>query len=934
MKFPDKLKEHLRFQFVRDATLEFMVDFDGKDSLLVQFFLISASDRYQVIDPAALQGFPATVDRDHVRYIVSLASCETISSVISQPHMIHEDGSIEIRMNPSILGYLRTRQGVSESESCQRIRIIKEPMKPAILVDYLPGDGLIVDGGYTRPELPKDSSEPDKFQDEIDPGDPIGNRTFLSSRSLDVAVDERHVRFGETFVPLPRRLHSQITEEIQKDNIRIPEETIPEFFTRDLVLLESDMDAVLSESAKRIRIRDEEFRPYVHVKLLEGGWLDFKIEFGDDQYRIPSSLLFGASNEFKKVDDHTWMAVQQDIVTLTENGLEASGFEVTETGYRTHVTQFATIEEFIERIGGIKEVNEAYREFLETLTDFSLDAGFMLPEEIEEQLVSAGFELRRYQRQGIHWLDWLMDHHLHALLADDMGLGKTLQSILGLILNLRQRETGFERPNLVICPKSVIRHWAREIERCDPEVSVFEYIGEDRTIEMFASTGSSSPLPSNTTTGLNPSPKPIDSLPPASLTQETSSREAHTIFHPTVVISSYATITRDIELIRPIPLNYLILDEATKIKNPAAKRTKAIKSINSIHRIALTGTPIENRLSELWSVFDFLMRGYLGNFHHFQTAFEGPISEGDEDAADKLARRIRPFMLRRLKDEVEEQLPEKIDVLEYCELSEEQKVLYAEIQDMQVIPLRTALEKGERVNFTINILPILTKLKQVCDHPSLVNDVEKPYMGRSRKFDQVIRKIQEILRGGDQIVIFSHFLQMLDLIGYVLKERGISFMRVDGSTTNRQQYFDDFNEGKYEVALLSIQACGHGINLTGANHVIHVDRWWNPAVEDQATDRVHRIGQEKSVYVHRIITKGTLEERIHALLERKRLLSDLVIGAAIQEKLEWTRDDLIELLGPINAPETSEETTHRHGSPTDPVLIEHPSTGHHDLQHL
>jgi SNF2 family DNA or RNA helicase len=382
---------------------------------------------------------------------------------------------------------------------------------------------------------------------------------------------------------------------------------------------------------------------------------------------------------------------------------------------------------------------------------------------------------------------------------------------------------------------------------------------------------------------------------------------------PIVIISSYATITRDIEIVQDVPLNYLMLDEATKIKNPGAKRSKAIKRINSVHRIAITGTPIENRLSELWSIFDFLMKGHLGTFRGFTRHFGDPIEEGDGEAATRLARRIRPFMLRRMKEEVEEELPEKIDVLEFCELTEEQRVMYAQIQENQVAPIRTALEVGERVNFAMNILPILTKLKQVCDHPALLTsrkgtDPEgkkdasvESIMGRSKKFDRITRKIMEIQRGDDQMVLFSHFLAMLDLFEQVLTENGIPYMRVDGSTQNRQWYFDQFNDGKYCVALLSIQACGHGVNLTGANHVIHVDRWWNPAVEDQATDRVHRIGQEKSVYVHRIITKGTLEERIHELLEKKRLLADKVIGAALQEKMEWSKEDLIDLLRPFDS---------------------------------
>ena len=308
---------------------------------------------------------------------------------------------------------------------------------------------------------------------------------------------------------------------------------------------------------------------------------------------------------------------------------------------------------------------------------------------------------------------------------------------------------------------------------------------------------------------------------------------------------------------------------------------------------------MENRPAELWSIFDFLMKGHLGTYEGFMTRYEKPIMDGHQDSSAGLAKRIRPFILRRLKEDVAKDLPEKTEMEEWCGLTDEQKALYGQIQDTAVAPVRKALEEGRYVNYATSILPILTKLKQVCDHPALVTGKKQPILGRSEKFDLVVDKLSEFQEDEENTVLFTHFLGTLDLFQEHLDDQGTQYIRIDGSTRDRQGLVDRFNMGKTPVALCSIMACCHGINLLGGNHVVHVDRWWNPAIEDQATDRVHRIGQTKTVYVHKILTEGTLEEKIAALLEKKRGISDRVVGAATLGEMRWTREELLNILAPL-----------------------------------
>jgi SNF2 family DNA or RNA helicase len=346
-----------------------------------------------------------------------------------------------------------------------------------------------------------------------------------------------------------------------------------------------------------------------------------------------------------------------------------------------------------------------------------------------------------------------------------------------------------------------------------------------------------------------------------------------------------------------VPFRYVVLDEATHIKNPSSQRTQGIKALNGAHRVALSGTPIENRPAELWSLFDFLMRGHLGRFGTFQSRFEAPIMAGDGVATEALGKRIRPFMLRRRKDEVAKDLPEKIPMITWCELTATQRQIYGLLQS-RAEEVRGALQRGEQVSYTTQILPIITKLKQVCDHPALLH-AEIGLEGESEKFDLIVEKVKEIIEQDEQVVIFSHFLGMLDLIEKAVGKLQAPYIRIDGSVNNRQELVDRFNRREAKVALCSLRAAGQGITLTAANHVIHADRWWNPAVEDQATDRVHRIGQDKTVYVYHFLTQGTLEETIDALLEQKRDLADRVVAAADDTTMQWSREELLDILKPL-----------------------------------
>lgn len=823
---------------IKTLPLELYLDVDADGNQVINVYYVLDGRHYKIFDITKLWNYGEIVEINGRYYTISLNDLKLLLAIRSLNPIFRNDGALVCKLILSILHYLRSHKGnVRESERSKAVQISDEILQPALEVDYLSDKGLVVKAGYYDQKSNKLLKEGEIEKQEFE--------------------NRKYAKIGATFYPLPHDLDPKVQDLIAAGEKVISHDQIPEFFKRDLVLFKTQMRAVLTEEAARIKILDGPIEPLITIKVKSPGWLEFTVEYVIGDFKIPERIFKGRQKlGYIQADPTTWILADNKLPAKVEQKLEELGALKTECGYKLPLMCFSSLEEFIKEMGGLRVVEEEYQRFLEQLEGFEADEQFELSLNIEKALQHAGITLRPYQRAGIHWLTWLIRNHLHGILADDMGLGKTLQTILAM--RLVYETEPIKGSSLIICPKSVIHFWERELERLFPSWGeIYHGPYRDKTIWNHP--------------------------------------------EPRVYITSYETVVKDFEVLRRVPFFFVVVDEASYIKNPNAERTKVIKLLNAAHRIALTGTPIENRPSELWSIFDFLMRGYLGNYNAFINRYEKPLLNGtiDKNAAELLAKRIRPFVLRRTKNQVAKDLPEKIEMEEWCELTNEQRFLYNEIQHRLVSPLRKKLLAGEKIDVATSILPIITKLKQVCDHPAIINGDKHKIYERSEKFDLVMEKLAQILEHDENAVIFSHFLDMLDIFQIALEEKGVPFIRIQGDTQNRGFLIQSFNEGKARVALCSLGAAAHGITLTAANHVIHVDRWWNPAVEDQATDRVHRIGQDKTVYVYRILTQGTLEERICKIIEKKRKIAESVIGTVSSQEIRWTREELLELLKPL-----------------------------------
>ena len=467
--------------------------------------------------------------------------------------------------------------------------------------------------------------------------------------------------------------------------------------------------------------------------------------------------------------------------------------------------------------------------------------------------------LRPYQVRGFSWLSFLRQWGLGACLADDMGLGKTIQAIALILHDVEEGEGG--GPVLVICPTSVVGNWAREITRFAHSLHVLVHHGSDRaTGEEFA----------------------------------TQAGQAN------VVISTYALARRDEDTLREVEWTGIVLDEAQKIKNPAAKQTQAIRRLQAGYRMALTGTPVENRLSELWSVMQFLNPGYLGSQQSFRTRFARPIERyQDPEAAARLRKLVRSFILRRVKTDpaIIQDLPDKLENKVYCTLTAEQATLYqAAVEDAM-----RQVEEAEGIKRRGRVLSMLLRLKQICNHPAQFLGDGSSLPDRSGKLDRLGEMLEEVLSVGERALVFTQFAEMGALLQAHLQELlGGEVLFLYGGTPAKQRdrMIARFQEEEHgpEIFVLSLKAGGLGLNLTRANHVFHYDRWWNPAVEDQATDRAFRIGQTKDVWVHKFVCAGTLEERIDELIESKKALAQSVVGTGEAWLTELTTDQLRDLV--------------------------------------
>ncbi|BAQ65807.1 DEAD/DEAH box helicase [Geminocystis sp. NIES-3709] len=473
-----------------------------------------------------------------------------------------------------------------------------------------------------------------------------------------------------------------------------------------------------------------------------------------------------------------------------------------------------------------------------------------------------GFEgnLREYQKAGFSWLYFLEKWNLGACLADDMGLGKTIQ-LIAFLLTLKEQEL-LTKPNLIVCPTSVLNNWEREIKKFAPSLKAIIHHGEQRS-------------------------KGKEFL-----------KEAEKI---DIIITSYALIYRDFDTLNMVEWQGVILDEAQNIKNPQAKQTQAVQDLKSEFRIALTGTPVENRLSELWSILQFLNPGYLGTQQFFQRRFTIPIEKyGDQHSLQILRSLVQPFILRRLKTDknIIQDLPEKQEMNVYCGLSSEQAQLYQNLVD----------ESLEKINETTGIkrhglvLTLLMRLKQVCNHPAhLLKEEKLDFSPRSGKLLRLEEMLEEVVAEGDRSLIFTQFTEWGNLLQPYLKQKlGVEVLFLSGSTKieKRQEMVDRFQNDPQgpPIFILSLKAGGTGLNLTKANHVFHYDRWWNPAVENQATDRAFRIGQKQNVQVHKFVCSGTLEEKINDILESKKQLAEQTINTGEDWLTDLDTDQLRNLL--------------------------------------
>ncbi len=465
-------------------------------------------------------------------------------------------------------------------------------------------------------------------------------------------------------------------------------------------------------------------------------------------------------------------------------------------------------------------------------------------------------ELRPYQKEGLAWLQFLRAQNLSGILADDMGLGKTAQTLAHLLL---EKEAGrLDKPALIILPTSLIFNWKSETARFAPGLSVLSLHGPER-----------------------------------------KSRFAEIPEHD-VVLTTYPLLWRDADDLMQHSYHLLILDEAQTVKNAQSRGAEAVRKIDARHRLCLTGTPLENHLGELWSQFDFLLPGFLGAARQFAKHWRTPIEkQNDNRRRDLLARRIRPFILRRKKEDVAQELPPKTVIVRSVELEGSQRDLYETVRAAMDVKVREEIASRGFSRSQIVILDALLKLRQVCCDPRLVTAHTARKVSERAKLDLLMAMLPELVDEGRRILVFSQFTSMLALIEHELTEAGIDYALLTGDTRDREQPIRRFQGGEVPVFLISLKAGGVGLNLTAADTVIHYDPWWNPAVENQATDRAHRLGQDKPVFVYKLIVSGSIEEKILALQEKKAELAAGILSEDHSVEVKFGSDDLAALFEPL-----------------------------------
>ena len=613
--------------------------------------------------------------------------------------------------------------------------------------------------------------------------------------------------------------------------------------------VEADRDLVKFKVSGRLNAR---------VSVPSGtDWLDLKIEFTHGGAVIDSTDVLKSwrkGERFHRLSDGTLVHLPMD--WLERHGVVHEELEAIRSTNEGRIPHYAApmLEDLLGEVDGDVSIWE------ERMAE--LEEASTVPDRAQPKGLCA--DLREYQQAGYRWLAWLRDRSFGGVLADDMGLGKTVQA---LTLLLDEHQAGTEGQSLVVAPTSVIYAWEEEAERFTPDLKVMVYHGSNRPKEP---------------------PTDVD-----------------------VIVTSYGLLRYAAEAFQR-PWRSLILDEAQRIKNPESHVARVARGLNAKFRLALTGTPLENRLLELWSIFECLMPGFFGPRSAFRRRYSIPVERNrDEDALHRLQRRIRPFILRRLKSEVAQELPPRQEQVLYCELGPKQRRLYEQVRNTYRQSVLRKVDQSSVGRSTLPVLEALMRLRQACCDPALLPFPEAEAVTESAKLDLLVDTLDKTIPAGHRTLVFSQWTSLLKRVIPRLDKNHWEYLYLDGRTTKRHELVKQWNlpDGP-PVFLISLRAGGAGLNLTGADHVIHLDPWWNPAVEDQATDRAHRIGQTRPVVAYRFVAKDTVEEKVIALQDRKRALFDMTVEQGRFPVEQLTRQDIEDFFAsdlPVNVEPLKEQ---------------------------
>jgi non-specific serine/threonine protein kinase len=590
-------------------------------------------------------------------------------------------------------------------------------------------------------------------------------------------------------------------------------------------LVEAGFEVYGEDDIKSVRINRSV--PKMKVSVSSGiDWFDVKAvaSFGDLEVPLADIRKAVKKHErFIKLCDGSIGEIPKEWIDRYRHLFNLS--KDTEDGMRLTRSQLMILDAAVEEAewDGVDEQFLKQRERLKNITSIE-------PRDLTEGFVG---ELRHYQKFGYDWLHFLHDNEFGGCLADDMGLGKTIQALV--FLNSLRKSGHAKRADLVVMPKSLLENWKRESSHFTPDARVLIHAESDRIKDE----------------------KQFDDYD--------------------LVLTTYGIMLRDVDILSAYRFHYVILDESQAVKNPVCLTGKAARLLKGDHKLVLTGTPVENSTSELWSQFAFINPGMLGSLDYFTNEFVNPIERrGDRETAEHLRKLVYPFILRRTKEKVAPELPPKTERVIYCEMEAPQQQLYNQARDRYRAELLGLIDSSGMNEARMKILEGLLRLRQLANHPKLI---DKAYTGGSVKLEVLMEELETLRAEGHKALVFSQFTQMLKLIRAELDAKQIPYMYLDGHTQNRQEKVDAFqNDTEMPFFLISLRAGGVGLNLTAADYVIHIDPWWNPAVERQASDRTHRIGQENPVFINRLIAKGTVEEKILELQDRKRDLVDQLIS--------------------------------------------------------